>query len=399
MAGYSIRFGMRDGKTETMKTRVCIVVSSPMTIQAFLQDQLRAMSALYKMSVVANAPDGAFLKKLNIRARFMGVALERKVCLLGDLQALNGLLLFFLRERFQIVHSITPKAGLLGMGAAFFARVPVRVHTFTGQVWATKSGVARAVLRFLDKLIAGFATHVLVDSYSQRKFLVENGVVSQEKSCVLGNGSISGVNTLRFRPNPEVRRTFREKNKIPDKDTVFVYVGRLKRDKGIPELLAAFETIVKTNSSMWLLLVGPDEENLGSLFQASPAITKTIMVGHSSSPELYLAASDIFVLPSHREGFGSSVIEAAACGIPAVASRIYGLTDAVVDGETGMFYEAGDVAGLTSVMLQLGLNTELRQRLGSNARERALQSFSMEKMTAHVMSFYSSIVSHRSVAS
>ena len=370
-----------------------------MTIEAFLQDQIRAMNVLYETSVVANAPDGDFLKKLNIHVRFMGVPLKRQVCLLADVHALCSLLLIFLRERFQIVHSITPKAGLLGMGAAFFARVPVRVHTFTGQVWATKSGVARAVLRFLDKLIAGFATHVLVDSCSQRKFLIENGVLSKQKSCVLGDGSISGVNTLRFRPNPEARRKFREKYKIPDQDMVFVYVGRLKRDKGIPELLTAFEKIAKTNSSMWLLLVGPDEENLGSLIQASPAITKTIMVGHTSSPELYLAASDVIVLPSHREGFGSSVIEAAACGIPAVTARIYGLTDAVVDGKTGLFHEAGDVDGLISVMLQLGLNTELRQRLGSNARERALQSFSMGKMTAHVMSFYSSIVSNRTVAS
>ena len=392
MAGYSIRFGMRDGKTETMKTKACIVVSSPMTIEAFLQDQLRAMSALYEMSVVANAPDGAFLKKLNIRARFMGVAVERKVCLLTDLQALNGLLLFFLRERFQIVHSITPKAGLLGMGAAFFARVPVRVHTFTGQVWATKSGVARALLRFLDKLIAGFATHVLVDSHSQRKFLVENGVVSQEKSCVLGDGSISGVDTLRFRPNPKARRTFRKKNKIPDEDIVFVYVGRLKRDKGIPELLAAFEKIAKTNSSMWLLLVGPDEENLGRLIQASPAMMKIIKVGHTSSPESYMAAANIFVLPSHREGFGSSVIEAGACGIPVVASRIYGLTDAVVHGHTGLLVTRGDVGELARAMEKLGNNRKLRLRMGRAAQRRAKVRFDQKKITEALLQFYGKIL-------
>ena len=392
MAGFFIRFGMQDGKTETMKTKACIVVSSPMTIEAFLQDQLRAMSALYEMSVVANAPDGAFLKKLNIRARFMGVAVERKVCLLTDLQALNGLLLFFLRERFQIVHSITPKAGLLGMGAAFFARVPVRVHTFTGQVWATKSGVARALLRFLDKLIAGFATHVLVDSHSQRKFLVENGVVSQEKSCVLGDGSISGVDTLRFRPNPKARRTFRKKNKIPDEDIVFVYVGRLKRDKGIPELLAAFEKIAKTNSSMWLLLVGPDEENLGRLIQASPAMMKIIKVGHTSSPESYMAAADIFVLPSHREGFGSSVIEAGACGIPAVASRIYGLTDAVVHGHTGLLVTRGDVGELARAMEKLGNNRKLRLRMGRAAQRRAKVRFDQKKITEALLQFYGKIL-------
>jgi len=392
MAGFFIRFGMQDGKTETMKTKACIVVSSPMTIEAFLQDQLRALNALCAMSVVANAPDGAFLKKLNICARFKGVPLERQVCPLTDLYALYSLLLIFLRERFQVVHSITPKAGLLGMGAAFFVRVPVRVHTFTGQVWATKSGAARALLRFLDKLIAGFATHVLVDSHSQRQFLVENGVVSQKKSCVLGDGSISGVNTLRFRPNPEARRTFRKKNKIPDEDIVFVYVGRLKRDKGIPELLAAFEKIAKTKSSMWLLLVGPDEENLGSLIQSSPAITKTIMVGHTSSPELYLAASDIFVLPSHREGFGSSVIEAGACGIPAVASRIYGLTDAVVHGRTGLLVTRGEVGELARAMERLGKDRKLRLRMGRVAQRRAKVRFDQKKITEALLQFYRKIL-------
>ena len=375
-----------------MKTKACIVVSSPMTIEAFLQDQLRALNALCEMSVVANAPDGAFLKKMNIRAHFKGVPLKRQVCPLNDLHALYSLLLFFLRERFQVVHSITPKAGLLGMGAAFFARVPVRVHTFTGQVWATKSGVARALLRFLDKLIAGFATHVLVDSHSQRKFLVENGVVSQKKSCVLGDGSISGVNTLRFRPNPQARRTFRKKNKIPDEDIVFVYVGRLKRDKGIPELLAAFEKIAKKNSSMWLLFVGPDEENLGRLIQASPAMMKIIKVGHTSSPESYMAAANIFVLPSHREGFGSSVIEAGACGIPVVASRIYGLTDAVVHGRTGLLVTRGDVGELARAMEKLGNNRKLRLRMGRAAQRRVKARFDQKKITEALLQFYRKIL-------
>ena len=363
-----------------------------MTIEAFLQDQLRALEVLCDLSVIANAPDESFLKKLNIRARFKGVEVERKMRPLTDLCALYRLVHFFLLEGFQVVHSITPKAGLLGMGAAFFARVPVRVHTFTGQVWATKSGAARALLRFLDKLIAGFATHVLVDSHSQKKFLVENGVVSQKKSCVLGDGSISGVNTLRFRPNPQARRTFRKKNKIPDEDIVFVYVGRLKRDKGIPELLAAFEKIAKKNSSMWLLLVGPDEENLGRLIQASPAITKTIMVGHTSSPDLYLAASDIFVLPSHREGFGSSVIEAGACGIPAVASRIYGLTDAVVHGRTGLLVTRGDVGELAQAMERLGKDRKLRLRMGRVAQRRAKVRFDQKKITEALLQFYRKIL-------
>jgi glycosyltransferase involved in cell wall biosynthesis len=173
---------------------------------------------------------------------------------------------------------------------------------------------------------------------------------------------------------------------------VFVYVGRLKRDKGIPELLAAFEEIAKTNSSMWLLLVGPDEENLGSLIQASPAITKTIMVGHTSSPELYLAASDVIVLPSHREGFGSSVIEAGACGIPAVASRIYGLTDAVVDGRTGLLVTRGDVGELARAMERLGKDRKLRLRMGRVAQRRAKVLFDQKKITEALLQFYRKIL-------
>jgi len=278
------------------------------------------------------------------------------------------------------------------MGAAFLARVPVRVHTFTGQVWATKSGLPRELLRSLDKLIAGFATHVLVDSFSQRQFLMEHGVVSHKKSAVLGSGSISGVDTHRFRPDPEARKVLREENAIPEQDVVFLFVGRMNRDKGIPELLGAFEKVAGKLPGTWLLIVGPDEEAIGSLMDASPVRDRIVKVGYTDTPERYMAAGDVFVLPSHREGFGSTIIEAAAVGLPAVASRIYGLTDAVVDGITGILHDPCDVAGLFDAMARLAEDEDLRRAMGNAARLRAEKDFAMETVTRHVLDFYEEVL-------
>ncbi len=374
------------GKTEATKPKACVVVSSPMTVVAFLRDQLRELGSQYDLFVAANAPDGGFLNGLP--AQFVPVPVERKILPLADLRALVCLYRLFRRERFDIVQSVTPKAGLLAMAAAFFARVPVRVHTFTGQVWATKSGAARAGLRLLDTLLAGFATHVLVDSFSQRQFLIENRVVSAEKSSVLGMGSISGVDTLRFHPDPDARRTLREKCGIPSGDVVFVYVGRLNRDKGIPELIAAFERVAGLVPGTRLLVVGPDEESMEVLMDRSPARERMVRVGYTSTPEQFMAASDIFVLPSHREGFGSTVIEAAAAGIPSIASRIYGLTDAVADGQTGLLHTSGNIDELSAAMVRLASDTNERQRMGDAARVRAETEFAMPKVTANTMAFY-----------
>ncbi len=374
--------------TEARKPKTCVVVSSPMTVAAFLRDQIREVGGRYDLFVAANAPNGDFLDGLP--ARFLPVPVERKILPLADLWALVCLYRLFRRERFDLVQSVTPKAGLLAMAAAFFARVPVRVHTFTGQVWATKSGAVRTGLRLLDTIMAGFATRVLVDSFSQRQFLIENRVVSEEKSSVLGMGSISGVDTIRFHPDPGARHALREKCGIPSGDVVFIYVGRLNRDKGIPELIIAFEHVAERIPGTWLLVVGPDEESMEALMDRSPARPRMVRVGYTTTPETFLAAADIFVLPSHREGFGSTVIEAAAAGIPSIASRIYGLTDAVADGQTGLLHTSGAIDELAEAMARLAGDPNERRRMGAAARTRAETEFAMPKVTANTLAFYAS---------
>jgi glycosyltransferase involved in cell wall biosynthesis len=298
------------------------------------------------------------------------------------------------RERFDLVHSMTPKAGLLAMVAARVARVPVRLHTFTGQVWATRAGFRRAALKFLDTIIARAATFVLADSHSQRSFLVSEGVVSASKVSVLANGSVSGVDAARFRPDAERRHRLRTSLGIPTTDVVLLFLGRITRDKGVLDLARAFATLAERRSDIHLLVVGPDEQRL------SPAIRELCgrhqvrlhSCHYTNAPEDFMAASDVLCLPSYREGFGTVIIEAAAAGLPTVASRIYGVVDAVVDGSTGLLHEPADVNGIVNQLHRVIDCPDLRQSLGAAGQARAARDFSQKTLTSAVLDLYARLL-------
>jgi glycosyltransferase involved in cell wall biosynthesis len=172
---------------------------------------------------------------------------------------------------------------------------------------------------------------------------------------------------------------------LGEEAVVFLYVGRLNREKGIPELAQAFSSLAPRFPRARLLLVGPDEDNLDQLLPKSPDFLR---VGYTDQPERYMAAADVFVLPSHREGFGSTIIEAAACGLPSIASRIYGLTDAVVEGQTGLLHSAKNVSELAAAMAEFCVDGEMRRRMGRQARERVIRDFRTETLTGYTMHFY-----------
>jgi glycosyltransferase involved in cell wall biosynthesis len=353
-------------------------------------DQIAKMSDIYDVTVLTKTEDIDFLIRRGIRVKILSVPLERKIDLLRDLWVLVIIFRHFLRNKYDIVHTVTPKAGLIGMTAAKLAGIRVRIHTFTGQVWGTRRGIVRTILRFADGITSFMATIILADSSSQLDYIVAEGVVSKKKARVLGKGSISGVNTIRFDADSERKIVTRQKYGIHQDAFLFLYMARLTRDKGAIVMALAFAEFSRNDKSSYLLIVGPDEEQVRPAIReiCAECIDRVVFVDFVSDPENYMAAADVFCMPSFREGFGTAMINASSVGIPVLASRIYGSIDAVEDGVTGFLFEPGNDKELAALMQKLKCDAALCRNLGLNGRKRTIEFFSEEKLTAELLQLY-----------
>ena len=370
--------------------KACFVAVIEASVKVFLIDHFKTMSPFFDISVCVNTKDEAFLRPFGVDVTVIPTQVERKISLLSDVRTLLHLYRFFRKYKFDVVHSIMPKSGLLSMLAAFFARVPVRIHTFTGQVWATRKGFTRWLLKSMDKILAFCATYVLVDSHSQRNFLIDQGIVSPEKSGVIAEGSICGVDVKRFFPDLKARSEIRAKFAIPENDIVFLFLGRMNRDKGLLDLAWAFSRIGERYDNAHLIVAGPDEEQIkGQMLEVCRLYSHMMhFESFTDSPERYMAAADVFCLPSYREGFGIVVIEAASVEMPSIGSRIYGVTDTIEDGVTGFLFSAGDPGDLALKMSTFIENPELIKKMGKAAKARAEVLYSKEKVTSAMLDFY-----------
>jgi len=312
----------------------------------------------------------------------------RQISIIKDIKALFLLINHLSSENFLLIHSITPKAGLLSMIAGFTSGIQFRLHTFTGQVWSTKKFIFKSFLKNLDRLISLLSTHIIVDSFSQRNFLERENILRIGKSIVFGKGSITGIDTERFRYDELCRKDIRKKHDVSN-DCVILYVGRLNREKGLHELIEAFTILRLDNAHLKLWIVGEDEESIVNTYSEVSGIN---FFGYQDVPEFFMQAADIFCLPSHREGFGNVIIESAACGLPSVVSNIYGLEDSVIDGETGLYSEPHSVNSLVKSLKVLIYDKNFRVKLGKAARKRALKDFSQEKLTKLQLNFYKGLL-------
>lgn len=375
-----------DSQGEHSVKSMALVVSTPSTINSFMVNHIKELSKFYKITVIANEQLDTI--KAGLPINFIHLPMKRNISPLNDLVCIAKLYEIIRSNKFDAVHSITPKAGLVGMISSFLARVDNRFHTFTGQVWATKSGGFRLLLKSIDKLIFRLSTYSLVDSPSQQKFLLEEKVIHESKSSVLGKGSISGVDIVKFEQSKDKRTELRKEHGIPNDAFVFIFLGRLCKDKGIDELMEAFQKVSLTNPNVYLLLVGPNESNYDASYFEKQANERVVVAGPTRHPEYYFSVANVLVLPSYREGFGTTVLEAAASGIPTIASNIYGLSDAVVDKHTGLLHDVRNVESLTSCMFNVINDQELTSELGLNAKIRVNKYFSADYLSNELMDFY-----------
>ena len=363
---------------------ICFIATAEFAVSAFLVSHLKELSKYYDLTVVVNLKNPKFLIDQELDVKLVNINFSREISIISDFLSLIQLAYLFLIKRYDAVHSITPKAGLLAMAASFLTFIPIRVHCFTGQVWATKSGLSRSFLKLIDKLIGMLSTQNIVDSKSQYNFLVKENVLEKNKSLVFGSGSVSGVDLLKFKPNTKVKSSLRKKLKIPIASFVFIFLGRLNSDKGIYDLIHSFKSA--DLKSAYLLLIGPDEEDILSKFNSNQS--NIIFSGATSSPQDFLAASDVLCLPSYREGFGNVVIEAAATGLPSIVSNIYGLSDAIVQNKTGLAHEPKDVKEITRLMVAVFNDRKLVAELGKAAKKRAISEFDSKILVKHWKDFY-----------
>jgi glycosyltransferase involved in cell wall biosynthesis len=376
--------------------RIAIIVTSVLMVRFFLLPHILSLSKKYDLTLILKNDHPEILKAMNLSVRVVEIPIERKISLFKDFIALLWLSFFLKKERFDLVHTITPKAGLLGMIASWIVGCPRRLHTFQGEVWVTKKGIYRTLLKRFDCLVAMLSTNINVVSETERDFLIKEGVISSEKSTVLANGSISGVNLNRFKLDKVVRENLRLQLGLKDTEIVFLYIGRLNKDKGISELFSAFNLLLEETSNVKLLVVGVDEDDyyVDSVLSKFPHLGDYIKsISYTSTPESYMSAADVLVLPSHREGFGMVIIESAAVGIPSIGSNIYGIQDAIVDSVTGLLFEARNIKSLSKSMKLLSQNSAMRLQMGENAYRRVAELFNQDNVVDEMVKYYDKLLS------
>lgn len=362
--------------------KIIRVAAIPASLDKLLRGQLRFLNDYYEVIGVAS-PNKELHKKIEKREgiQMIGIKIERRISPLRDMKSLIDLYRLFRREQPDIIHSLTPKAGLLSMIAAWAARVPVRVHTFTGLIFPWKKGYMSKLLKLMDRLTCVAATNVIPEGEGVRNDLINN-CMAKKLSPVLANGNINGIDLEYYKPVP----------KISDDDvTRFVYVGRLVRDKGIEELKEAFEQFDNAE----LILIGSLEQNLDPLSDSCLEWVRqgknVTNIGYVEDIRPYLAEADILLLPSHREGFPNTPLQAGAMELPVIATNICGCNEIIIDGVTGLLVKPRNANQLYSAMKKLADNPLLRKEMGIKARIHIAQYFSQHNVWKALLDFYGNV--------
>lgn len=322
------------------------------------------------------------------------VPMERHISIVRDLKSLIKMIRVFHKEKPQVVHSMTPKAGMICMVAAWLTHVPVRIHTFTGLVWPTATGMKRKLLMMTDWLTCACATHVIPEGQGVLNDL-KNGGITKKPMKVLGYGNVKGVDMERFSPTRFVV------TKNPDVFT-FVFVGRIVSDKGINELVEAFVKLHDKHKNTRLVLVGNYEHNLDPVSDKTRQLIETndgieaCGVKYGDDLLQMYADADCFVMPSYREGFPNTVLEAGAMGLPSIVTDINGSREIIENEKNGLIVPAKDANALYVAMERMLIDAAVRSTMKQNARQMIKSRFEKNFVQNCQIEFYKSIEQQRS---
>jgi len=378
------------------KIKIIRATTVPQSLDVFCKGILKELSEKYE--VIGLSSPGDALERVSQRegVRTIAVPMERHISLTKDLKSLFQMIRVFRKEKPYAVHSMTPKAGLLCMIAGWLTRVPVRIHTFTGLVWPTSKGARRKVLMLTDKITCACATHIIPEGEGVKNDLIA-GKITNRPLRVLGYGNVMGVDMERFSRRPEVielANQLRDDNKF-----TFVFVGRLVKDKGINELCKAYERIHSRYPNTRCWLVGPYEDNLDPISAESRRLIGESdngleAVGRKSGDELlaYYAAADCFVMPSYREGFPNTVMEAGALGLPSIVTDINGSREIIKEGINGMVVPPQNEDRLYQAMAVMITSNLDRKKMADNARKMISDRFEQSYVRKCLYDFYDEVI-------
>lgn len=383
------------------KIKMCIISGIPTVLSFFYADLIKSiLDREIHLHLVSSMNEKLLSLVSSVKCDYYLVNITRNITPVKDVLAGIKIFLYFSRNKFDILHAHSPKGGLIGMLAAYLARIPCRVYTIHGLPLETASGIGRKLLWASEKLSCSLSTHILAVSQSLKEKVIAEKLCSSDKISVLENGTACGIDIKRFTPNQktsEQRSYIRHKFGIPENACVIGFMGRLTPEKGIHTLVRSFLKMATTLEYIYLLLVGDFDETREKFDMEILGLIKSnhniISVGFQSDPVPFYAAMDIFVMPTRREGFGMTFLEANAMNLPVIGTRVTGCVDAISDGNTGLLVNLDNENELTEAISRLVVDKELRAKLSSNGKKRVEKYFCSEKLVNAHLELYDRLLS------
>ena len=381
-----------------IKKKLIRITTVPISLEKLLENQLRFMKENYLVTAISADKERLLTFGEEEGVSTFHLELTRKITPIKDVIAVLKLYIYLKKEKPQIVHTHTPKAGIVGMLASYLAKVPNRLHTVAGLPLLESKGFKRKVLNFVEKITYSCATKVYPNSFGLKAIIIEAQFCKVSKLKVLANGSSNGIDTSTFDPenfSKEQNKILRKELALAEEDVVFIFVGRLVGDKGINELVAAFDTLTKRFQNIKLLLVGAFESDLDPLNNQTLKMidgnSAILSAGFQQDVRPYFAIADALVFPSYREGFPNVVLQAGAMGLPSIVSDINGCNEIIKEEENGLIISVKDSEAIYKAMKRVLEDSVLKNKLQNNARNMITELYEQKVVWNALLKEYKSL--------